>query len=146
MKRVAVAVVVVAVAIGSLAGFGEAQPSPKPTEPGPKAKVTEAAPKGKAPEADPKTKATPPGDFAIGRIEAVRPGNPTVLVVQVVEASDSVRRIKVDGRLTVDLSSGVLRGIEGGAAGLQVGGQVKLEGVVRDGRLVVARASVLRGK
>jgi hypothetical protein len=139
MKRVAVAVVVVAVAIGSLAGPGEAQQSPK-------AKATEAAPKGKAPETDPKTKATPPGDFAIGRIEAVRPGNPTVLIVQVVEASDSVRRIKVDGRLTVDLSSAVLRGIEGGAAGLQVGGQVKLEGVVRDGRLVVARAWVLRGK
>jgi hypothetical protein len=137
MKRVVVAVVVLAVALGSLQGAGEAQPSPKPTEPPPKAKATEA---------DAKTKATPPGDFAIGRIEAVRPGNPTVLIVQVVEASDSVRRIKVDGRLTVDLSSAVLRGIEGGVARLQVGGQVKLEGVVRDGRLVVARASVLRGK
>jgi hypothetical protein len=69
-----------------------------------------------------------------------------VLIVRVVEASDSVRRIKVDGRLTVELSSAVLRGIEGGAAALQVGGGVRLDGVVRDGRLIVTRASVLRGK
>ncbi|MDR7519549.1 MAG: hypothetical protein QN123_08285 [Armatimonadota bacterium] len=97
-------------------------------------------------ETDPKARPTPAGDFAIGRVEAVRPGTPTTLTLRVVEASDTVRRIKVEGRLTVDLSEAVLRGIQGGAAGIRVGDHVRVAGIVRDGRLIVTSAVVLRGK
>lgn len=129
MKRIAVAAAILTLIVGPLQyASGQQQPKPKVTE------------------SDPKARATPAGDFAMGRVEAVRPGNPTVLVLRVVETTDSVRRIKIEGRLTVELSRAVLRSIEGGAAGLRVGALVKVDGVVRDGRLIVTSAAVLSGK
>lgn len=137
MTRIAIAVVILTVAFGILEAAGAQQPVPKPTEPASKPKTDEGGPKAKT---------TPPGNFVSGRVESIRPGNPLVLTLRVVEMSDSVRPLKVEGRLVVELPSAVLRGIQGGAAGIRVGDQVSIDGVVRDGRLVVTRVTVLRGK
>lgn len=93
------------------------------------------------PKTEPQPAAQPNDpDYAGGTVVAVTAGTPLVLTVRANDVSDSVRPMKREGRITVEIPAQALRGIPAP----KVGDSVVLTGIVRDGKFIVRNVTVNR--
>lgn len=129
MTRMLGIVIIVAVLLFPVSA-ALAQATPTPT---PKAKTTPPktdSPKTPSSKPNPSKPPALTGDYAVGYVESVVGGSPTFVVLRLAGASESVRRLKVAGRLRVALTP---EAMQNAAAILRQGELLRFTGVIRDG-------------